>query len=76
MRAIRLRYASVRGRITSEWHHDGDTFRLGVEIPPNVTATVVPPGGETRDIGPGRHSFDAAWASDRQLVRARPRAEL
>src|SRR3954462_3718621 len=29
----RASYASVRGRITSEWHQDGDTFRLSVEIP-------------------------------------------
>jgi alpha-L-rhamnosidase len=68
----RASYASVRGPIASEWHQAGDTFRLSVEIPPNVTATVVLPGGETHEIGPGRRSF----SSDRELVRARPRAQL
>jgi alpha-L-rhamnosidase len=72
----RATYASVRGPITSEWRREGDTFRLSVEIPPNVTATVVLPGGETHEIGPGRRSFRAALRSERELVRARPGSEL
>ena len=72
----RASYASVRGRITSEWQQDGEIFRLTVEIPPNVTATVVLPGGETTDVGPGRRSFSTARRSERELVRARPGAEL
>jgi len=72
----RASYASVRGRITSEWQQDGEIFRLTVEIPPNVTATVVLPGGETTDMGPGRRSFSTARHSERELVRARPGAEL
>ena len=45
----RATYRSVRGPITSAWRQDGRRrFELEVEIPPNVTATVVVPGGETR----------------------------
>jgi alpha-L-rhamnosidase len=72
----RATYRSVRGPITSSWRQDGDAFRLDVEIPANVTATVVLPGGERREVGSGRRSFSAARASQRELVRARPRAQL
>jgi alpha-L-rhamnosidase len=73
---VRASYRSVRGPITSAWRQDGDTFRLDVEIPANVTATVVLPDGERCDVGSGRHSFSAARPSQRELVRARPGAEL
>ena len=56
----RVVYESVRGPITSDWRREEDAFRLEVEIPPNVTATVVVPGGETAEVGPGRHVFTAA----------------
>jgi alpha-L-rhamnosidase len=69
----RASYRSVRGPITSAWRQDGDVFRLDVEIPANVTATVVLPGGECFEVGSGRRSFSA---SQRELVRARPRAQL
>ena len=72
----RATYHSVRGPITSAWRRDGDTFHLDVEIPANVTATVVLPDGERRDVGSGRYSFSAGVPSQRELVRARPGAEL
>jgi alpha-L-rhamnosidase len=75
----RATYRSVRGAITSAWRQDDQTFSLDVEIPPNVAATVVLPGGETHEIGSGRRSFTAARhasASDRELVRTRPRSQL
>jgi alpha-L-rhamnosidase len=75
----RATYRSVRGPITSAWRQDGDTFSLEVEIPPNVTATVVLPDGETHEIGSGRRSFSAprdGRGSERELVRARPGAQL
>ncbi|HWT24434.1 MAG TPA: glycoside hydrolase family 78 protein [Solirubrobacteraceae bacterium] len=56
----RATYKSVRGPITSDWRRTEDGFRLEVEIPPNVTATVVVPGGETVEVGPGRHAFTSA----------------
>jgi alpha-L-rhamnosidase len=75
----RATYRSVRGPITSAWRQDGDTFSLEVEIPPNVTATVVLPDGETHEIGSGRRSFSAprdGRGSERELVRARTSAQL
>jgi alpha-L-rhamnosidase len=59
----RATYRSVRGPITSAWRVEGDELRLEVEIPPNVTATVVVPGGETSEVGSGRHVFTAARAA-------------
>lgn len=50
----RASYESIRGKITSEWRHEGDTFKLNVIIPPNTTATVyVPtrPGNEVQEVG-------------------------
>ena len=64
-------YRSVRGPITSAWRQDGDTFRLDVEIPPNVTATVVVPGGETVEVGPGPRIFRRAMAALRSRARSR-----
>lgn len=56
----RVVYRSVRGQIASAWRREGDELRLEVEIPANVTATVVVPGGETAEVGSGRHTFTAA----------------
>jgi alpha-L-rhamnosidase len=56
----RVVYRSVRGPIISAWRRAGDELHLEVEIPPNVTGTVVVPGGETVEVGPGRHAFTAA----------------
>ena len=54
-----------------------DTFRLDVEIPANVTATGrACPDGERRRSARGVTSFSTARASERELVRARPRAQL
>ena len=50
-------FESVRGPITSAWRQDGDDFQLDVEIPANVTATVILPDGERREIGSGTYEF-------------------
>ncbi len=50
----------MRGPITSAWQRKGDELQLEVELPPNVTGTVVVPGGETVEVGSGRHVFTAA----------------
>ncbi len=55
-------YRSVRGPIRSAWRAGG---RLDVEIPANVTATVRVPGGETVEVGPGRHTFAAEVSATR-----------
>jgi alpha-L-rhamnosidase len=75
----RATYRSVRGPITSAWRQDGNTFSLEVEIPPNVTATVVLPDGEAHEVGSGRRSFSSArgaGGSERELVRTRPGTQL
>jgi alpha-L-rhamnosidase len=58
--SARATYRSVRGPITSAWRQDADELTLEVEIPANVTATVVVPGGETVEVGSGRHVFSVA----------------
>ena len=70
----RATYRSVRGPITSAWRQDGDTFSLDVEIPPNVTATVVLPDGETHEIGSGPAQLQRAPRRPRFRARARSRA--
>ncbi len=72
----RATYHSVRGPISSGWRQEDGTFQLDIEIPANVTATVVLPGGERHEVGSGRRSFTTERASERELVRARPRAQL
>ena len=59
----RVEYRSVRGTISSAWRREGDELTLEVEIPPNVTATVVVPGGETVEVGSGRHAFSGGLVS-------------
>ena len=53
-------YRSVRGTISCAWRREAGEIRLEVEIPPNVSATVVVPGGKTVEVGSGRHAFAAA----------------
>ena len=66
MTAVRFKFAPLLG----------GTFQLDVDIPANVTATVILPGGERHEVGSGRRSFTSAWPSERELVRARTRAQV
>jgi len=50
-------FESVRGTIRSAWRQEGGTFELDVNIPANVTATVVLPGGERHEIVSGTYQF-------------------
>jgi alpha-L-rhamnosidase len=50
-------YRSVRGPIASAWRRSGEAIELEVEIPANVTATVIAPGRSPVEVGPGRHRF-------------------
>ena len=61
---------SVRGPITSAWRREGDELHLEVEIPPNVTGTVVVPGARPSRWAPGgtRSRPPAApWAEARYV---------
>ena len=52
----RAEYKSVRGIVRSGWKRVPGGIRLDVELPANLCATVEY-GGETRQVGGGRHSF-------------------
>jgi len=70
-------HRSVRGPITSAWQQDRERFELQIEIPPNVTATVIVPGRPPVEVGSGRHAFSHLKVpSDRELVRARSGSQL
>jgi alpha-L-rhamnosidase len=43
-------YASIHGRIASEWHRDSGRFDLTIEIPANTTATVYVPSMPTTAV--------------------------
>jgi alpha-L-rhamnosidase len=58
----RATYRSPRGPIGSARRRAGDEFELTVEIPPNVTATVVLPDGRGFEVGSGNHAFTASMA--------------
>jgi alpha-L-rhamnosidase len=57
-------YDSVRGRIVSNWRVEGSKVFLHVEIPPNVRAEVVVPGGETVRVGSGSYDFVGSTRTD------------
>jgi hypothetical protein len=55
----RVAHDSPRGRVAVAWRIEAGGFHLDVELPPNVTATVVLPGQPARVVGSGRHEFTA-----------------
>jgi alpha-L-rhamnosidase len=48
---------SPYGLIESAWRLENGAFHLDVTIPPNTTATVRLPDGESHEVGAGRHVF-------------------
>ena len=48
---------TVRGPIRSAWRRSDDEFELTVELPANVTGTVILPDGSVTEIGSGTHDF-------------------
>lgn len=51
---------SVYGTIASSWEIDGDgVYTLNVTIPPNTTATVTLPDGQTHQVGSGQYQWQA-----------------
>jgi alpha-L-rhamnosidase len=49
------------GLASSRWHRNGATFSLDTVVPPGSTATVVLPGGDVHEVGPGAHSFTSTF---------------
>src|SRR5581483_3295982 len=50
---------SMYGVIESAWKLDGNKLHLSVTIPPNTTATVHVPFGDTIDVSAGQHEFES-----------------
>jgi alpha-L-rhamnosidase len=45
------------GTVSSKWRRSGDRVTLEVSVPPNTTAEIRLPSGETSTVGSGRHTF-------------------
>ncbi|MEZ5163821.1 MAG: alpha-L-rhamnosidase C-terminal domain-containing protein [Fimbriimonadaceae bacterium] len=54
-------YDSVRGPIRTHWWKDGDSVRMTVEIPANITAVVVLPDGSGTRHEVGSGAFEFSW---------------
>ncbi|WNM26675.1 family 78 glycoside hydrolase catalytic domain [Demequina capsici] len=62
-------HLSPFGRISVAWTlHDGD-FRLTVDVPPGVAATVILPDGTERAAGVGSHHYQAILAQAQEHAR-------
>ena len=59
LKFVKASINSVRGPIRSEWTRNGSRFHWEIEIPVGSTATVTVPGGETKTIPSGKHSFES-----------------
>ena len=51
----RAHLESPHGRIESEWHRENQTLRYRFVVPPNTSAQIRLPNGQTRDAGAGVH---------------------
>jgi alpha-L-rhamnosidase len=56
----RARHLGPFGPIETAWTVRDGSLELDVTVPPGTTATVVLPGQEPRDVGPGRHRLTGA----------------
>ena len=54
---VKARYDSVRGPITVEWKKSGNGLNLVASVPPNTSATITLPNGDTKRVESGRHEF-------------------
>ena len=63
---VKASYDSIRGRIESQWHRDGDTFTLDALVPPNTTAMVLFPTSSPSSVREG--STPAANAREVRFV--------
>lgn len=56
---VKARYDSVRGPIGVEWKRAGSGLNLVASVPPNTSATITLPNGDTKRVESGRHEFTA-----------------
>lgn len=47
------------GTIISDWHVQGDSFIIHVQVPVSTVCTLVLPNGETHHLSSGKHDFSA-----------------
>jgi alpha-L-rhamnosidase len=59
LKFVKATHNSPYGKISSEWHRDGNRFSWDVEIPANTTATVFVPGQTEQQLGSGKYHFVA-----------------
>jgi alpha-L-rhamnosidase len=62
-------FESVRGTIRSAWRQTNGELHLTVEIPANVTATVILPDGRATEIGSGTYEFSTARTLEHEPIR-------
>ncbi len=55
---VKARHDGPYGRISVAWTREAGRLVLDVDIPPNSSATVHAPGGDIREVGPGKHRFE------------------
>jgi alpha-L-rhamnosidase len=63
-------YDSIRGRISSEWHHSPGQFDLRVTIPANTTATVFLPAKDIESITEGGQPLAKASGVESAVMEA------
>jgi alpha-L-rhamnosidase len=54
---VKARYDSVRGPITVEWKKAANGLNLVTSVPPNTSATITLPNGDTKHVESGQHEF-------------------
>lgn len=54
---VEASYESQYGVVKSQWERKGSAITLKVTIPATSTATIVFPGGQTKEVGGGEHEF-------------------
>jgi alpha-L-rhamnosidase len=69
--AASARHRTPYGTAESSWRLDGASLDLKVTVPPNVTATVVVPGGPTVEVGSGVHEWRTEYVPP-SIVLAEP----
>jgi alpha-L-rhamnosidase len=50
LKFVKATHNSPYGKISSEWHRDGNKFDWQIEIPANTTATVIVPAGKNGSV--------------------------
>ena len=59
LRFVQATHQSPYGKISSEWHRDGNTFDWEIEIPPNTTATLFLPARDLNSVHEGALKWPA-----------------